>query len=89
MAFYFIFPLSSWTAALFCNTADSFCPVAWSGEALFDVFGANRPVIEERDPHQRPSAVGIVWGTCALNPAGSGGSRGGKNAAPGARSALL
>lgn len=74
---------------MFCNTADGFCPAARSGEAFFDVFGANGPVTEEQEPHQRPCAVGMVWGACALNPAGIGGSRGGENAAPGARPALL
>lgn len=51
----FYFPFSSRTAALLRNTAAS--PAAWSGEALFDAFGAKKPVTELQDPHQRLSAI--------------------------------
>lgn len=63
LAFYVIFPLSSWTPASLCCGAGGSCPVAQPGEAFLGVFGAGKALTAARDPPGIPlgwSGVGAL-----------------------------
>lgn len=63
LAFYVIFPSSSWTPASLCCGAGGSCPVARPREAFLAAFGAGKALTAARDPPGIPlgwSRVGAL-----------------------------